>query len=1039
MKWLILVLISILSNELLAEFNCQYSENCTCSNGIRGDYELMCPKGLESPKLIAQIFPGKSVQIQCSETNSWEVLNSLYGIEIGPVSSFVLRYCPFPTISFKELLNNLKIPTINALGVLMRGNFSISGLTRKHLEGLKDITKLYLNTNSLRDLPEDLFHDTTNITWLDLKNNHITLPKNIFRHIPKLEVLELGSNNLSYLEPGIFKNLAKLRLLNLWSNRLKNLSRALFSDIPNLENLDINSNGLTNLPPDIFADLIKLKTINLSANNFKSLPQGLFLSNPKLESVLINHNRVDLVTLPARFLANLKQIMTISIQNCKLVNLTEDFIAGSTSLINLTLEKNLLVTLSKDFFKDNNKLENINLSNNKLNFLPDGLFQSTSQLKILNLANNALLSLTEKIFDTLNNLEVLNLSFNEIMHINSRTFVGANNLKTINLSNNKIQDLQLYYPGFDSPPHSILKDSSATLEALYLSHNNISEIYQDWLMSMTHLQILDLSYNNLPNLSYAALTSVVASKLTMDLSYNDINYIDFDIAEELAKNKFELNQTMNDFDIGVRVVLKGNPLICDCRSYDLVHYFRNQLAPQVRSVVRFDGSELNCAGNNNMKGMLVSSIDPELLTCEENDQCPYNCSCYYRPYDNALLVDCSERGFESLPSYMPNNINRTKHYDHIELDVSHNRLEVIPSKLGTNYDMVTKIDLSYNNIRKLSLASFSKNLTDINLGNNNMTIMDTASINILKNLTSLENLTLTNNPWNCDCEAKSFITFISKILKQVTNYNNLTCRTGEPLITKVNNVCPTASEYIGIVSIVLGVSGLLIGLIVTAYYRYQREIKVWLYAHRMCLWFVTEEELDKDKQYDAFVSYSSQDENFVVDKLVPGLENGPTKYKLCLHYRDWIVGDFIPNQIARSVEDSRRTIVVLSPNFLESVWGRMEFRAAHSQALSEGRARVIVILYGDIGPTENLDPELKAYLSMNTYVKWGDPWFWDKLRYALPHPTELSKGIPLISHPKRTNHNEKLINVTDSIINTSLTTPPADSKIDNIIIDTKPT
>lgn len=50
----------------------------------------------------------------------------------------------------------------------------------------------------------------------------------------------------------------------------------------------------------------------------------------------------------------------------------------------------------------------------------------------------------------------------------------------------------------------------------------------------------------------------------------------------------------------------------------------------------------------------------------------------------------------------------------------------------------------------------------------------------------------------------------------------------------------------------------------------------------------------------------------------------------------------------------------------------MEFRAAHSQALSEGRARVILILYGDIGPMDNLDSELKAYISMNTLMSNGE-------------------------------------------------------------------
>ncbi|KAG6439697.1 hypothetical protein O3G_MSEX001000 [Manduca sexta] len=160
-------------------------------------------------------------------------------------------------------------------------------------------------------------------------------------------------------------------------------------------------------------------------------------------------------------------------------------------------------------------------------------------------------------------------------------------------------------------------------------------------------------------------------------------------------------------------------------------------------------------------------------------------------------------------------------------------------------------------------------------------------------------------------------------------------------------------------------------------HRYSVEIRIFLSNRGLCC-FV--DEYDATKKYDIFVSFAHEDEAFVIDKLLPKLE---VNYKVCVHHRDWRVGDLIPTQIARSVEESRRTLIVLSRHFLASTWGMLEFRAAHVQAAKERKVRVVVLLLEDISDIE-IESELRAYLTTNTYIKWGDQWFWEKLQYALP-------------------------------------------------------
>ena len=109
-------------------------------------------------------------------------------------------------------------------------------------------------------------------------------------------------------------------------------------------------------------------------------------------------------------------------------------------------------------------------------------------------------------------------------------------------------------------------------------------------------------------------------------------------------------------------------------------------------------------------------------------------------------------------------------------------------------------------------------------------------------------------------------------------------------------------------------------------------------------------------------------------------EDRSEQYKCLIHTRDWNAGEMIPDQIVHSVESSRRTIIVLSKPYIQSMWTKLEFRAAHTQALQDKTQRVIIIVKGELPELDSLDDDLRKYITANTHIDHADPWFWPKLR-----------------------------------------------------------
>lgn len=253
--------------------------------------------------------------------------------------------------------------------------------------------------------------------------------------------------------------------------------------------------------------------------------------------------------------------------------------------------------------------------------------------------------------------------------------------------------------------------------------------------------------------------------------------------------------------------------------------------------------------------------------------------------------------------------------------------------------------------------------------------LDASLVDQIIKLKNLRELVLLNNSWSCECSiAKQMIRLNTKF-KQ---FRVPTCKSGQPL-TDVNRSCITKVMFL----MVLG--SILFTLTITfsaLYIRHRHSIKVRLFSWQICLGLVNHEEPEAALlPYDAFISYSHRNDQFIVNELIPTLEKAPHSYKLCsIHMRDYTPGDPIETQqFHQAIRSSRRTIIYITKQYLQSQWSLSSYRSTFESALT--RSRTIVILAEDV---EKFD-ELRTSLRSKTLLERDDPFLWQKLLYAMPH------------------------------------------------------
>merc|ERR1719434_102834 len=174
-------------------------------------------------------------------------------------------------------------------------------------------------------------------------------------------------------------------------------------------------------------------------------------------------------------------------------------------------------------------------------------------------------------------------------------------------------------------------------------------------------------------------------------------------------------------------------------------------------------------------------------------------------------------------------------------------------------------------------------------------------------------------------------------------------------------------------------------------FTFRSSIKEWLYRQTKgtTAGKATSVYNDKDKLFDVFISYSVEDRDFVEQSFAPNLEHGATSYRLCLHQRDFPPTTPVFDTVSVAVESSARALVVLSRPYLSSQWSQI--RAPFISSIMANNSKVVFIQLEEVGEAEvNQFPDLKHLMDDSPLVKWGDPGFWNKLRYFLPEPVYLT-------------------------------------------------
>lgn len=921
----------------------------------------------------------------------------------------------------------------NALSVLPLGSFS----------GLTQLQVLDLSRNNLGPVHRDTFAGLLRLVVLNLGRNALTrLDSTMFRDLASLQVLRLDSNLIESVDSDAFLPLFNLHTLDLSNNRISIVSDKLLGGLFVLSSLSLGSNRIHTISEDAFRNCSGLRDLDLSGNSLQTIPDAVGQLS-LLKSLDLSSNRITRAT---NLSSTWQQLYSLNLADNHIRAVSKEAFAGLGNLVALNLAGNQLEQLEAGSFDRTSGLQVLRLDGNSLTDV-NGLFAGLHNLRWLNVSANRIQLFDYSFLPA--NVEWLDIHQNALAELGNYFQIQLANLQAIDASFNQLTDLTA-----DSVPDSVVQ--------LFVNDNRISTIAANTFLKKANLSRVDLNSNQLQTLDPAALwlSPVPADRDLPEISLGDnpwecdcgLEWLPLLVQPSSASR--QQPRLVDAADITCRLSFRRDrnetaesalvPLV-DVRPEEFLCAYQTHCFALCHCC-DFDACdcEMTCpTGCSCYHDPTWSSniVDCSASATPLNDLpegIPMDVTQLYLDGNN--LTELSSHAFigrKNLRTLYLNGSriqtlrNRTFHgLGALQvLHLADNELEELRGSEFEPLDHLRELYLQNNHLRFIADTTFVhlRSLQVLRLDGNRLLTFPLWRLGVNPHLNQLS---LGLNPWSCECRfLADFQQWVAAHPHQLVDSDSLHCLMGDQQLIgfdEFNRSC-SADPSINVVThfsgasvvdyvpvMAAGICLFLLGAIVVVLLLvYRQSVRIWIYSrYRIRLCDSKAEELDacvspssgrKESMFDAFVSYSLKDEQFVAQVLAAELEHSAeagSSFRLCLQHRDFptnsssSASNVSTNSSTSSAGDpltlglaaSRRIVLVISQSFIESEWTRPEVRTALTGFLRRPRARLVAVLLTPWTDDQS-DPELSLLLRSSVLIRWGERNFWSKIRYYLPDPT----------------------------------------------------